>query len=108
MTNDERSPKARNPSPRVRSCCVPLDIWLSAFLRHSSFELRHYPTSPPPGPSLLQKVSLVSLQQGLRVVWQKINLTMKLLHFTRLQSAHAGVVVQTDNHALKQFLRLVP
>src|SRR5207245_2896282 len=51
---------------------------------------------------------LVPLQQGLRVVWQKINLTMKLLHFTRLQSAHARVAVQTDDHALKQFLRLVP
>src|SRR2546422_7607650 len=45
-----RKSEARNPNQRVRSCCVPLSIWISVFLWHSSFGLRHYPRPPRDAP----------------------------------------------------------
>src|SRR5207249_928544 len=44
----------------------------------------------------------------LRVISHKVNLAPELFGFAGLQSADARIVVQADNHALKQLLRFVP
>src|SRR5947208_16354042 len=61
-----------------------------------------------PSLPLLRKIPVIPFQQCLGIVRYQVTLPVKLLGLARLQSAHAWIVVQADNYALKQFLSLVP
>src|SRR5438309_9294811 len=55
-----------------------------------------------------RKVSLVPFQERLWIILQEVNFAAEFLLLACLESADARVVVQADDHSLKQFLRLVP